>query len=272
MYFPYMPNEFFIFCAGLFGAAAGSFFHVCIWRIPHDESIVTPGSHCPQCGKQIPWYNNIPILTYLLLGGRSRCCGTRIPIRYFVYEALTALLYMGIVAHFGFSNTALLYIFLVSVLIISSGIDWDYYYIPDRFSLTMIPFSVLAAAGAQWLHLFPQAYVQSVGDALWGIVIAGGVIWLIRIIGSWVFQQEAMGFGDVKLMAYIGGFIGWDLALLSIFLASFAGSIVGLSLKFSGRMEKYGHLPFGPYLALGAYLSMIYGPPIIEWYIQPFST
>src|SRR5690606_20476073 len=161
------------------------------------------------------WYNNIPILTYLLMGVRSRCGGTRIPIRYSVYEPQTALLFLGIVAHSGVSHTAVLYIFRVYVMIISIGIDGDYYYILFRFSLTMIPFSVLAAAGAQWLHLFPQAYVQSVGDALWGIVIAGGVIWLIRIIGSWVFQQEAMGFGDVKLMAYIGGFIGWDLALLS---------------------------------------------------------
>ncbi len=133
----------------------------------------------------------------------------------------------------------------------------------------MIPVSIVFGALAQYTSLFPEAFVGNIQNALFGVAVGGGLIWTIRIVGSWAFRQEAMGFGDVKLMAYIGGFLGWEQALLCIFLGSFLGSIVGISLKVSRKIEKYGHLPFGPYLAMGAYLCLLFGPRILEWYMAP---
>lgn len=264
-----IPNGLLTVCAGVFGAACGSFFHVCVWRIPHEQSIVTPGSHCPHCVNKIRWYDNIPLLSYLWLKAACRYCKASIPIRYPIYEMMTALLFMGIVHHFQVTPTAFLYLFFTSILIISNGIDWDHQYIPDIFSLPMIPLSLVFASLAQWFNLFPQALVQNIYQAFIGILAGGGIIWSIRAIGSWWFQQEAMGFGDVKLMAYLGGFLGWEKALLCIFLAAFLGTIVGLSMKIAGKIEKYGHIPFGPYLAAGAYICLLYGQEIINWYLNP---
>jgi len=177
---------------------------------------------------------------------------------------------MGIVYEFGFSLASLLYLVIVSDLIVASGIDWDHQYIPDSLSLPMIPVSVAIAGLAQWMGLFPTALVQTVVGALLGIAVGGGVIWAIRILGTWYFKQEAMGFGDVKLMAFLGGFLGWEETLLCIFLGAFLGSVVGVALKLTGKIGKYGHIPFGPYLALGAYLCFLFGPEIVSWYTDPF--
>jgi len=265
-----LPNAFFVLCAGIFGAAAGSFFHVCVWRIPHEQSIVTPGSHCPFCDTPIRWFDNIPIFSYVFLGGSCRVCKHPIPIRYLIYELLTALLYMGVVYKFGPTPTAFLYLVLVSDLVIASGVDWDHQYIPDFLSLPMIPLSLVIALSVQWTPWFSQALTRNVWEALLGLGVGGGAIWGIRILGGWVFRQEAMGFGDVKLMAFLGGFLGWEMALLCIFLAAFFGSCVGIGLKWVGKIEKYGRIPFGPYLALGAYLCLLFGPQIIQWYTEPF--
>ena len=265
-----IPNEFFVFCAALFGLIFGSFLHVCIWRIPQDQSIVFPGSSCPFCRTPIKWYDNIPVFSYLFLKGQCRYCETHIPIRYSIYEAITAVLFMGVVYQYSVSSTAGLYLGLTCVWIVASGIDWDFQYIPDRLSIPLIPVSLLVGAIAQWTPLFNQALVQSFWEALIGLLVGGGVIWGIRIVGTWYFKQEAMGFGDVKLMAYVGGFLGWENTLLCIFLASLVGSIVGLLLKLFGKIEKYGHIPFGPYLTLGAYITLLYGEKILDWYFSPF--
>ena len=266
----YLPLEFFVFCAGILGTAAGSFFHVCIWRIPRGVSVITPSSSCPVCGSEIPWYDNVPLLSYLVLRGACRFCKTPIPFRYFLYEGLTALLFMGVVYVYGLTYTTLVYLILVSDLIVVSGIDWDHYFIPDFLSIPMIYFSVLTAALAQSTTQLPQALAGNVPETLLGIVIGGGVIWCIRILGKWIFRQEAMGFGDVKLMAFLGGFLGWDEALLCIFLASLFGSGYGLTLKWTGKLEKYGHIYFGPFLSMGAYACLMVGPKIIQWYTAPF--
>lgn len=265
-----IPHEIIVFCAGLFGLVFGSFLHVCIWRIPEGQSIVYPGSACPFCRIPIQWYDNIPVISYLIIRGKCRYCETPIPIRYTVYELLTALLFMGIVYKYALTPTAFLYLFLTCVWIVASGIDWDFQYIPDRLSLPLIPLSLLFGALAQWTNLFEPALVQSLPEAIWGILVGGGIIWSIRFLGTWYFKQEAMGFGDVKLMAYVGGFLGWEYTLLCIFLASFMGSIVGLGLKMANRIEKYGHIPFGPYLALGAYFCLLFGDKILHWYLEPF--
>lgn len=270
MYLWHLPIEMFVVIAGIFGASIGSFLHVCIWRIPREESIVFPRSHCPACNHEIHWYDNLPLLSYLWLRGACRYCEERIPIRYPIYEMLTALCFMGIVYQYHITATAFLYLFLVCVMMVASGIDWDHQYIPDFLSVPMMPLALIVALVAQSTSWFSTALVQDIGSCLLGIIVGGGVIWLIRIVGTWVFRQEAMGFGDVKLMGFLGGFIGWDQALLCIVLASFTGSIVGVSLKLTGKIGKYGHIPFGPYLAFGAYICMLYGPEIIAWYTSPF--
>ncbi|MDX9754262.1 MAG: prepilin peptidase [bacterium] len=270
MVFESIPSELVVICAGLFGLVFGSFLHVCVVRIPHEISIVFPSSACPVCHQAIAWYDNIPLLSYLLLRGKCRHCQTGIPFRYPLFEALTALLFMGIVQAYGLSSTAFLYLFLTCVWLVASGIDWDYQYIPDRLSLPLIPLSLIIAALAQWTPYFQDALVRSLSDGVIGLLVGGGLIWAIRIIGTWYFQQEAMGFGDVKLMAYVGAFLGWQNTLLCIFLASFMGSIVGVSLKWRNQIEKYGHIPFGPYLAFGAYLCLLYGKDLIQWYLAPF--
>ncbi|RJP29370.1 MAG: prepilin peptidase [Candidatus Omnitrophota bacterium] len=265
----HLPMEFIIIAAGLFGAAAGSFLHVCIWRIPRETSIVTPASRTPCCDVSIRWYDNIPILSYCILLGRCRYCRSSISLRYLIYEIVTALLFAGIVYKFGISLTTLLYLIMTMNLIVASGIDWDHQYIPDFLSLPMIPAALVVAALVQWTGMFPQALVQNIRQAIVGCVVGGGIIWGIRIIGAWVFQQEAMGFGDVKLMAFMGGFLGWDETLLCIFLASLLGSCVGIGLKMAGKIDKYGRIPFGPYLCAGAYLCLLFGPEIIQWYTNP---
>ncbi|HXK94409.1 MAG TPA: prepilin peptidase, partial [bacterium] len=168
-----LPNELFVVIAGLFGAAIGSFLHVCVWRIPHEQSVVTPGSHCPACGHPIPWHDNIPLFSYLWLRGACRFCHTRIPVRYPLYELITALLFMGIVYRYHLTPTALLYLGVVCNLIIAAGIDWDYQYIPDFLSLPMIPLSLAVAAVAQWTLWFPTALVQTVPGAALGAVLIG---------------------------------------------------------------------------------------------------
>lgn len=265
-----IPLEFYIFCAGLFGAAWGSFFHVCVVRIPEERSIVFPASSCPACGAALAWFDNVPIFSYLVLGGACRRCRTRIPPRYLIFEILSALLMMGVVAKFGLSTATLLYIILVADLIVISGIDWDHQYIPDFLSIPMTPIALAVGAFAEWSGLLPMALVQTFWDALIGVIVGGGVIWTIRAVGSWALAQEAMGFGDVKLMAFLGGFLGWENTLVAIFLAAFVGSIVGVSMRFAGKLEKYGAIPFGPYLALGAYIALMYGPEIVAWYTAPF--
>lgn len=271
MYWWNLPNEFYAAIAGVFGASIGSFLHVCVWRIPREESIVFPASRCPKCKNPLAWYDNLPLISWVILGGKCRQCECPISIRYPVYEFLTALLFMGIVEKFGVSSATFFYLFIVCDLVVASGIDWDHYYIPDFLSLPMIFIVLAAAAAAQWGGYFPSALVQRLDQALLGVLVGGGTIWMIRIVGTWAFRQEAMGFGDVKLMAFLGGFLGWGEALLCIFLAAFIGSLVGLSLKLTGRIEKFGHIPFGPYLALGSYGCLMFGEPILLWYTRPFS-
>lgn len=265
-----VPLAFYVFCAGLFGAAWGSFFHVCVVRIPEEQSVVHPPSYCPQCQQPISWFDNFPLFSYLVLGGHCRHCKSKIPPRYFIFECLSALAFMGIVAKFGLSTATIVYLLLVSDLLVISGIDWDHQYIPDFLSVPMTPIAVALAGLAQWSGVFPLLLVQDVGSSLLGVAVGGGVIWGIRALGTLAFGQEAMGFGDVKLMAFLGGFLGWENALVCIFLASFIGSLVGVSMRMLGRLEQYGKIPFGPYLALGAYGCLLFGPEIVAWYVAPF--
>lgn len=270
MHLEYIPFEIYLIWFGIVGAAAGSFFHVCVWRIPRGISTVTPASHCPACDTHLAWYDNLPMISYLLSLAKCRYCGVHIPVRYFMYELVTACSFMGIYTIYGLTFTTFVYIAFTSILIIGSGIDLDYFFIPDFLSLPLIPLAIITAMIAQMTDRLPNLLVDHTGDALIGILVGGGIVAIVRKVGELVFRQEAMGFGDVKHLAGLGGFLGWEYVLVCFFLASFYGSIVGVPMKLFCTSEKYQQLPFVPYLSLGAYSCLIFGKPLLDWYLGPF--
>jgi leader peptidase (prepilin peptidase)/N-methyltransferase len=241
----------------LFGAVIGSFLNVCIYRLQREESIVTPGSRCPSCGKAIAWYDNLPIVSFLLLLGRCRACRAPISWRYPLVEALNGAGYLLLLRQFGLSWPTLIYALFFSALVVVTFIDLDIQIIPDVISL---PGIAIGLAVSYWL---PQGFVSS----LIGFVVGGGFFWLVAEVGSRILKQEAMGGGDIKLIAMVGAFLGWHNVLLTIFLASLAGASVGLSLMVVKGWGRKTPIPFGPFLVLGAVLSLFFGTTIVEWYV-----
>jgi leader peptidase (prepilin peptidase)/N-methyltransferase len=256
----------------ILGAVVGSFLNVCVHRLPRGESLVRPGSHCPKCGRHIRWYDNIPMLSYILLKRRCRYCGAAISRRYFIVELISSLLFLALYMHFGLSINLLIYLMFASFLIIMSFIDFEYKIIPDVLDCPGIvlglALSILHPAihmrPQPWDRLFTSPVIASMADSLSGIILGGGILIAIAIMGRAIFKKEAMGFGDVKLLAMIGAFLGWQMVLLTIFISALIGSIVGiiLKLKTSGS-----YIPYGPYLALGAIIAIFEGEKIILWYI-----
>ncbi len=256
--------DFLIFVLVIFlGLVAGSFANVCIIRIPAEVSVIRPGSRCPACGEPILWRDNIPLLSFLLLRGRCRWCAARISARYPLIEATTCLAFVGLFFRFGASPPLIIYCLLVLDLVVISGIDWDHLWIP-RFLSTPGMFVGPALALCIWyFHLPGEWVVDNPVDAVLGGCVGGGFIWLVRYLGGWYFKREAMGLGDVDLMLFLGTFLGWQLVLLAIFLASLAGSAVGLTARLARR--DVVRIPFGPYLALGTYVCLLCGDEILYW-------
>ncbi len=253
----------------IFGSIIGSFLNVCIYRIPRRLSILFPSSRCPSCNSPIRPADNIPVLSFLLLKGRCRLCKTRIPFRYPVVESLNALLYAITVWRFGpdFSWSLLLYLILVSSLVIITFIDIDYQIIPDGITLPGIPLALLFGS-----TLLPDPFlrVEMLGfkTSLTGIVLGGGLFYGIGALGSLIFRKEAMGGGDIKLMAMLGGVLGWKGVLLTAFLGSFFGSIIGVSLILIKGGQMGTKIPFGPYLAFGAVLSLFFGQEFLTVFLN----
>lgn len=237
----------------MFGLLVGSFLNVCIYRLPRGESIVFPGSHCPQCNHSIRPWENIPVFSFLFLGGKCHYCQAPISWRYPLVELLTAIFFVIFVHQYAVSLTTLFYLIFTCALIVISFIDLDYQIIPDKISLPGIAVGFLAS-----FFLPPTWY-----DSLLGIVIGGGIILAIGYAGKWVFKKEAMGGGDVKLMAMIGAFLGWKLVLLTLLLASLVGAVIGLVFKLVTGKE---YIPFGPFLSLGALLALFFGEKFMIWY------
>ena len=271
MHLHYIPFEIYLIWFGIVGAAAGSFFHVCIWRIPRCLSVVTPASHCPNCQTHLRWYDNLPLLSYIVSGRKCRYCKTPIPMRYFLYELITAMSFMGIFYAFGLSYATFVYIAVTSVLIIGSGIDLDYFFIPDFLSVPVIPLSLVVGGIAQYTNSLDGLLVQSFAEALYGILAGGGIVWFVLVIGKLIFRKDAMGFGDVKHLAGLGGFLGWEYVLICFFTGCLYGSIIGVYLICTGKVKQYGQIPFVPYLSLGAYTTLLFGKPFLDWYLAPFT-
>ncbi len=204
----------------IFGAIIGSFLNVCIYRIPRNESIVCPGSRCVSCKKPIPWYDNIPLLSYLMLRGRCRVCHEKISFRYFAVELIGALSFLILYINFSLNYIFWIYSLVTFSLIVVTFIDLEFQIIPDRISLVGIFAGIILSIifpGLQNAFTWQRAFVNSVIGALTG----GGLIYLTGVLGQLSFKKESMGGGDVKLMAMLGAFLGWKMAVLIFFLAPF---------------------------------------------------
>ena len=263
------------------GASVGSFLNVCIYRIPEDESVVRPRSRCPGCRTQLAWYDNVPIVSWLLLGGRCRSCRTSIAARYPIVEALTGALAVVALTHLGLSAAALLAFAFTAALVLITFIDLDHFFIPDEVSLP----GILIGLGAS---LLPGGI--GLVDSLLGTVLGGGVLWAL----AWSYERatgvEGMGFGDVKLLAMIGAFLGWQALPVVMIVASVAGSLAGVLAIFGAqgraamrrvraqfgwralpvfirRRARTTAIPFGPFLALGAVIGLYAPQLVMPWQI-----
>jgi len=242
----------------IFGLVIGSFLNVCIHRLPSSQSIVHPRSRCPQCGHLIRVYDNIPVLSYLILRGRCRDCGARISLRYPVVELLSGAFAAMAVARFGLGWQALLMYALIAAFLVITFIDLDHRIIPDVITLPGIPIGLAASFGPGMISPL---------ESLVGILAGGGSLFLVAWGYQLVTQREGMGGGDIKLLAMIGAFIGWKGVLLTIFIASLTGTLAGMALIFRRRGDMKLAVPFGPFLAVGAIAYLFMGPELMSWYI-----
>jgi leader peptidase (prepilin peptidase) / N-methyltransferase len=243
--------------AAAFGAVLGSFLNVCIYRLPRGQSVVWPSSACPHCKRRLSWFENIPILSFLALGGRCRGCRAPISRQYPIVEALTALMFA--LAWWLYGPSALLASRLIfgCALIVLFAVDLEHHLLPDAITLPGIvigfAFSLITEPG--WV------------SSLVGILVGAAVLYGIAEAYYRVRHEEGLGMGDVKMLAMIGAFIGWKLTLVTLMMASLAGSVVGLLLIALRRGTMKYALPFGTFLALGAALAATLGPRVLDWYL-----
>lgn len=243
--------------AGLLGALIGSFLNVCIYRLPRQESIAWPGSHCPKCSHPIAWYDNIPILSYFTLAGRCRHCTGRIPFRYPLVEILNASGYIGLLWVFGPSWVTVAYWLFYSALLVVAGTDLSHKIIPNAVTFPGIIVGIVCAA-----TVLPIGFL----DSLLGILVGGGILWLLAWASPYLFGKEGMGGGDIKLLAMIGAFMGWKPAVMTIMVGSLLGSLVGVTLIAAQVIKREDYIPFGPFLVCGALVALFFGQSILDWY------
>ncbi len=255
----------------IFGLCIGSFLNVLIYRLPREEKIGLSRSFCPHCRQMIPWYDNIPLLSYILLGGVCRYCKGRISFRYFFVELLTACLLCLLWWCFGAESPLVVaaYGVLVCLFIVATFVDLEFLIIPDVINFAGIGCGLIFAA------LYPpllqaNSWWQGLYRSFLGVIIAGGVLYLIAVSASYLLKKEAMGMGDVKLLAMIGAFLGWPWALFTIFTSSLLGTLAAVVLLALGKASLKGKIPFGPFLCLGALVSLFWGPEIVHWYLNLF--
>lgn len=259
-----MPFEyyFFLVCAFIFGSVIGSFLNVCIYRIPAGLSIVSPPSSCPNCGRRIRWYENIPILSYLLLLGRCAGCKSSISLRYPLVEALSGILFVLILYYFGFSWATPIYFLLISMLVVITFIDLDHQIIPDVISLPGIGIGFACSFLIPWIGWL---------DSLLGIVLGGGLLMLIALGYEYLAKREGMGGGDIKLLAMLGAFLGWKAIFPVVFIASLVGTLIGVPVMLLKNKDTKLALPFGPFLSLAAIIYLLWGGDLVRWYLSLFA-
>lgn len=289
---------FYVFCASSFalGACIASFLNVVVYRLPLGLSVVFPPSRCPKCSTHIAWYNNIPVISYLLLRGRCASCSAGISPRYIIVELLGGALFLGVFLRLFAGNSlalamasqstlgaALAFLYLVflwvwvSLMIAGSFIDFDHKLLPD-----------FTTVGGMWLGVIFWGVVSLTSNkygfgefaryipflySLSGLMIGFALMWLIRFLGTIVFKREAMGLGDVFLMGAVGAVSGPVAVLVSLVLSSIFGSVVGLTLiaLSKAKLGKFVEIPYGPYICMGSLAWIFYGPELVGWYLQLFA-
>jgi leader peptidase (prepilin peptidase)/N-methyltransferase len=253
-----MMSPFVIMACALFGLLIGSFLNVCIYRLPQDGSVTWPASHCTSCRRPLSWYENIPVLSWAVLGGRCRTCRAPISPMYPLVELTTAAVFAGGVMVYGLSLLLVVRLVFACALIVLFAIDLRHRILPNVITLPGIAVGFVAS----WF--VPPGWVSS----LLGILAGGGVLLAIAEAYARIRGQEGLGMGDVKMLAMIGAFLGWPLMVLTLVIASFTGSIIGVGLIASGRGDMQAALPFGTFLALGAIVAAVGGDPILSWYLS----
>ena len=248
----------FLASATALGAIIGSFLNVCVHRLPRQQSVAWPPSGCPHCGHMLAWYENIPVVSYLALRARCRKCRAPISARYPIIEALTAAMFLIGMWHYGPSLLLAQRLVLGCVLIVLFAIDLEHHLLPNAITLPAI------AGGFVFSFFTEPGWVAS----LIGILLGGGLLYAVAEAYYRVRKEEGLGMGDVKMLAMIGAFLGWKLVVVTLMMASFTGTIVGLGVIASGRGGMKFALPFGTFLALGAAIAATVGPGLLEWYLR----
>jgi leader peptidase (prepilin peptidase)/N-methyltransferase len=282
-----VPPAFGYVLAGVFGAIIGSFLNVVIHRVPLEESIVFPNSRCPSCGVVIAFYDNVPVLSWVMLGAKCRGCKERISFRYPAVELLTAVLFVAVAMHDGLSVALPFDLVFVSALVALIFIDAEHMILPNAITYPGMVFAVVARLAIPYLsgnwHFddLPSlsqgafsgmpVWVTSLAGAAIGALIGGGSLWLM----GWTWEKlrgiEAMGLGDVKMMFMVGAYLGWRLTILTIFVGVLSGSIIGVLMMARQRDRNMQMLlPFGIFLGLGAIGSLLFGSHLVEWYAGQF--
>ncbi|HSL53129.1 MAG TPA: prepilin peptidase [Pyrinomonadaceae bacterium] len=285
--FNLVPPVFGYVIAGVFGAIIGSFLNVIIHRVPNEESIVFPNSRCPSCGAAIAFYDNIPVLSYAMLGAKCRKCKEHISFRYPAVELLTAALFIGVAWHAGLSAALPFDLVFAAALLALVFIDAEHMILPNVITYPGIAFALIARITIPLLTGTPHfddipslshgalagmpVWVVSLAGALIGALIGGGSLWLM----GWTWEKlrgiEAMGLGDVKMMFMVGAYLGWRLTILTIFVGVLSGSVIGILLMArQGQRNMQMLLPFGVFLGLGAIAALLFGAPLVEWYAGQF--
>jgi leader peptidase (prepilin peptidase)/N-methyltransferase len=282
-----IPQPFIYVLTGILGALIGSFLNVVVHRVPREESIVLPSSRCPSCGGAIAFYDNVPVLSYLMLGGRCRSCKVHISARYPAVEALTALLWLAVVWRDGLTYALPFDLIFVTAITALIFIDAEHMLLPNVITYPGIAFALIARLALPYLMGQPHfddlpllmngmlaglpLWAASLAGALIGALVGGGSLWLM----GWTWEKlrgvEAMGLGDVKMMFMVGAYLGWRLTILNIFLGVFSGSIIGIGLMLrQGKRNMQMLLPFGVFLGIGAIAALLFGAQIVEWYAGQF--
>lgn len=274
-----------VFMAAL-GAIIGSFLNVVIHRLPREQSIVFPASTCPKCRVAIKFYDNIPIVSYLILRGRCRSCGASISVRYPMVEALTALLFAAVTWHDSLSFALAFDLAFAASMMALIFIDAEHMILPNAITYPGIIFAIITRVAVsylagpvhfddlpQLLTFFPAlpVWVVSIIGAVIGALAGGGSLWLMGFMWEKLRGIEAMGFGDVKMMLMVGAFLGWRLTILTILIGALTGSIAGIAMMYRrGGRNLQMMLPFGIFLGIGSIVSLLFGSRIITWYASQF--
>jgi len=282
-----IPPVFGYIVAAVFGAIIGSFLNVVIHRVPLEESIVFPNSRCPSCGAVIAFYDNIPVLSYVVLRAKCRSCKERISFRYPAVELLTAAMFVAIAWHDGLSAALPFDLVFVSALLALVFVDAEHMILPNAITYPGIVFALVARVAIPYVSGTPHfddlpslsqgafanmpMWAASLAGGFIGALIGGGSLWLM----GWTWEKlrgiEAMGLGDVKMMFMVGAYLGWRLTILTIFVGVLTGSIIGILLMAWQRQRNMQMLlPFGVFLGLGAVAALLFGAPVVEWYAGQF--